>query len=84
MPVQKNLSQSSIRSPKVVSVGGAAVDGPQVGRLRALREFINECMAKKESYDWKCVQGAQPLATLEKFLFIWLAEKYGLKSLVVG
>ena len=41
-------------------------------------------MAKKESYDWKCMQSAQPLATLEKFLFIHLSEKYGLKNLVVS
>ena len=40
-------------------------------------------MTKKETYDWKCIQGAQPLATLEKFLFVHLTEKYGLKNLVV-
>ena len=41
-------------------------------------------MLKKESYDWKCMQGAQPLATLEKFMFVHLSEKYGLRTLVVS
>ena len=40
-------------------------------------------MLKKEAYDWKCMQGSQPLATLEKFLFVHLSEKYGLRSIVV-
>ena len=41
-------------------------------------------MVKKEAYDWKCMQGGQPLSTLEKFLFVHLTEKYGLKNLVVS
>ena len=53
-------------------------------RLKALKEFINELMAKKEAYDWKCMQAAQPLATLEKFFFIHLTEKYGLRTLVAS
>lgn len=53
-----------------------------MARLSALRDFINDLMQKKETYDWKCMQGGQPLATLERFLFIHLSEKYGLKNLV--
>ena len=51
--------------------------------LKSLRDFVNDLMTKKEAYDWKCLQSAQPLATLEKFLFINLNEKYGLRSIVV-
>ena len=50
--------------------------------MRVLKDFINELMVKKEAYDWKCMQGGQPLATLEKFMFVHLSEKYGLKNLV--
>ena len=64
--------------------GGKAKVVARVTQLKTLKDFINEFMAKKEAYDWKCMQGAQPLATLEKFLFIHLSEKYGLKTLVVS
>ena len=64
--------------------GAKTKPAPKVTQLKVLKDFINDFMAKKEAYDWKCMQGAQPLATLEKFLFIHLSEKYGLKSLVVS
>ena len=51
--------------------------------LKTLKDFIDDLMVKKEAYDYKCFQGQQPLITLEKFLFVHLSEKYGLRSIVV-
>ncbi|KAL0233608.1 hypothetical protein PCE1_002121 [Barthelona sp. PCE] len=86
---------SSYASPKKVPVYSPHADNtaspkrsPRKGRtrvlsLKQLKEVIVEIYAAKEKFDAKCIREKSSMETLQQFLFTFLGQKYGLKSLIV-
>mmetsp|Transcript_86499 Transcript_86499/g.197376 ORF Transcript_86499/g.197376 Transcript_86499/m.197376 type:complete len:307 (+) Transcript_86499:325-1245(+) len=51
--------------------------------LKQLKDVIGELYAAKAKYDLKCEEDQLPRETMEEFLYTYLQQKYGLRSLVV-
>lgn len=50
--------------------------------LKQLKEFIEEIYISKEKFDQKCNETQQAKETMEEYMFSYLNQKYGLKSLI--
>lgn len=51
--------------------------------LRQLHDIIFDIYSSKLSHDQKCLQTAQPLETLEEFMYTFLNQRYGLRRLTI-
>lgn len=51
--------------------------------LKQLRDVIHELVIQKELFDQRCIQNKQPMETYEEFMYTFLNQKYGLRSLTV-
>jgi hypothetical protein len=51
--------------------------------LRQLKDIIGEIYVQKVKYDEKCLDSRVPRETMEQFMFTFLNQKYGLKSLII-
>lgn len=51
--------------------------------FKNLKFTINDIFLSKQRYDKKCMESGVPRETLEQYLFTYLNQKYGLKSLIV-
>ncbi|OMJ79889.1 hypothetical protein SteCoe_19973 [Stentor coeruleus] len=50
--------------------------------LKQLKEFIEEIYISKEKFDQKCFDTHQAKETMEEYMYSYLNQKYGLKSLI--
>jgi Ca2+-binding EF-hand superfamily protein len=51
--------------------------------LKQLKEVINDMYAQKLKYDQKCVESKLPRETMEQYMYTYLNQRYGLKSLII-
>lgn len=51
--------------------------------LKQLKETIEDIYAQKERYDQKCAESRLPKETMEQYMYIYLNQIYGLKSLII-
>jgi hypothetical protein len=51
--------------------------------LRQLRDVIHDIYASKSKFDQKCEEHHQPRETMEQFMYTYLNQKYGLKSIII-
>lgn len=51
--------------------------------LKQLKDIINDMYAQKLKYDQKCVESKLPRETMEQFMYTYLNQRYGLKSLII-
>lgn len=51
--------------------------------LKQLKDVIKDMYEAKVKFDAKCDQSKAPRETLEQFMYTYLNQKYGLKSLIV-
>jgi len=51
--------------------------------LNQLKELIREIYHSKSKYDKQCTQHKAPIETMEQYLYTYLKNKYGLKTLVI-
>jgi len=56
---------------------------PKLLPLNLLKILIDEICESKFKYDEKCIEIKQTLETMEQYLYTYLIQKYGLKSLVI-
>lgn len=50
--------------------------------LKQLKDTINDMYAQKEKFDKKCMDAKVPRETLEQYMYTYLNQKYGLKTLI--
>ena len=50
--------------------------------LKQLKESIEDIYTSKTKFDEKCYESRQPRETMDQFLYTYLNQKYGLKSLI--
>ncbi len=51
--------------------------------LKQLKDVICDIYAQKIKYDIKCRESNLPIETMEQFMYTYLNQKYGLKSLII-
>ena len=51
--------------------------------LKQLKDLINEIYTQKVKYDIKCEESKLPRETMEQFMYTFLNQWYGLKSLII-
>ena len=51
--------------------------------LKQTKELLIEIVQSKHKYDDQCEASKQPRETLEQYMFTYLNQRYGLKSLIV-
>ena len=51
--------------------------------LKQLKDTIQDMYAQKIKFDKKCEDAKVPRETMEQFMYTYLNQKYGLKSLIV-
>lgn len=51
--------------------------------LKQLKDIINDIYAQKVKYDQKCEEAKLPRETMEQFMYTYLNQRYGLKSLII-
>lgn len=51
--------------------------------LKQLKDVISDIYAQKLKYDQKCVESKLPRETMEQFMYTYLNQRYGLKSLII-
>ena len=51
--------------------------------LKQLKEVINDMYAQKLKYDQKWVESKLPRETMEQYMYTYLNQRYGLKSLII-
>ena len=51
--------------------------------LKQLKDIIGDIYAQKMKYDRKCHEAQLPVGTMEQFMYNYLNQKYGLKTLIV-
>lgn len=52
--------------------------------MRQLHELINEIFVAKTKYDHKCAEASMPNETMEEYMYTFLNQKYGLRSLTIS
>ena len=50
--------------------------------LKQLKESIEDIYLNKVKFDEKCMENSQPRETMDQFLYTYLNQKYGLKTLI--
>ncbi len=51
--------------------------------MKQLKDSIQDMYAQKVKFDKKCEEAKVPRETMEQFMYTYLNQKYGLKSLIV-
>lgn len=51
--------------------------------MKQLKEIIEDIYIMKEKYDNKCYENMLRIETMEQFLYTYLNQKYGLKTLII-
>lgn len=51
--------------------------------LKQLKDVINDIYTQKLKYDQKCVESKLPRETMEQYMYTYLNQRYGLKSLII-
>jgi len=51
--------------------------------LRQMKELINDIYEQKKKHDRKCLQNEMPKETMEQYLYTYLNQQYGLRSLIL-
>ena len=51
--------------------------------LKQLKEIIEDIYTSKEKYDKKCVESELRIETMEQYMYTYLNQKYGLKTLII-
>jgi hypothetical protein len=51
--------------------------------LKQLKDIITDMESQKIKYDAKCREAGLPIETMEQFMYTYLNQKYGLKSLII-
>ena len=51
--------------------------------LKQLKDIINDIYQQKVKYDQKCEESKLPRETMEQFMYTYLNQRYGLKSLII-
>lgn len=58
-------------------------DHSKVIPLKQLKEIIEDIYNQKEKYDQKCRESRLRIETMEQYMYTYLNQKYGLKTLIV-
>ena len=66
----QNLTQNQNQNQKILP-------------LKQLKDIINDIYQQKIKYDIKCRESKLPVETMEQFMYTYLNQKYGLRSLIV-
>lgn len=51
--------------------------------LKQLKDVITDMYSQKVKYDQKCRDSQLPIETMEQFMYTYLNQKYGLKTLII-
>lgn len=51
--------------------------------VKQLKELINEIYNNKVKYDQRCEENKLPRETMEQYMYTFLNQRYGLKSLII-
>jgi hypothetical protein len=51
--------------------------------LKQLKDIIQDIYEKKLKYDLKCEEDKLPRETMEQYMYTYLNQRYGLKSLII-
>ena len=71
------------RSCSLLCSNQITVDNVRNLTREQLNEMIQEIYKSKRSYDNDCIKRDKPLMTMEKYLYKYLSNKFGLKSLTI-
>lgn len=85
VPMNQNLP--SYHSRKLIKgLGLSGQVGPTQVRsltLKQLKDLINEIYNNKVKYDQRCEENKLPRETMEQYMYTFLNQRYGLKSLII-
>ena len=56
---------------------------PRALPLKQLKDLINDIYVQKNKYDERCIKTKQPKETMEQYMYTYLNQRYGLKSLII-
>lgn len=51
--------------------------------LKQLKDLVQDIYQSKTKFDVKCSETKQPRETMEQFMYTYLNQRYGLKSLII-
>ena len=51
--------------------------------LKELRQVLSEIYASKLKFDSACKESSQPRETMEQYMYTYLNQKYGLRTLII-
>ena len=63
--------------------GGSQNSSGKVLPLKQLKDVINDIYQQKIKYDIKCRESKLPVETMEQYMYTYLNQKYGLKTLII-
>ncbi len=69
-------------SPESAAAGGVPAPSKSL-TLKQLKDLIADMYAQKEKYDQKCTDNKLPRETMEQYMYVYLNQIYGLKSLII-
>jgi len=84
-----NVKEFSSPSQRAESYSPAKTNSPQnftqqrALTLKQLKDLINDICNQKEKYNEHCTTIRQPKITMEQYMYIYLNQRYGLKSLII-
>ena len=85
-----NVSQANLLAPSIhtqQSSINTPLPGPpsqaKILPLKQLKDIISDMEQQKIKYDSKCRESGLPIETMEQFMYTYLNQKYGLKSLII-
>lgn len=76
-------SPSKAMSSRTVAKSATESVGPRTLSLRQLKEIISDICTQKVRFDAKCREAKQPQETMEQYMYTYLNQHYGLKSLIL-
>lgn len=81
-PITAKTLQENI--PKDVKLNAPTAPMPSKNlTLKQLKDMIFDMYEQKLKYDEKALENKQPKETLEQFMYVYLNQVYGLKSLII-
>jgi len=76
-----NLSEESVN--KVHKMPSGNYSQAKSLTIRQLKDLIQDIFTQKQKFDMKCSENHEPRQTLEQFMYTYLNQHYGLKSIII-
>ena len=81
--VERKAEKKSPKRPGGSNLFKSQDERPKLLPLKSLKQQIEDICESKIKFDEKCRVAKQPVETMEQYLYTYLNQKYGLKSLVI-